>query len=191
MLAPLENEFMLRAIAEVVLLGAAGAAVGCWVVLFRLSYAAESLAHSALPGVVLAALAGVPLIVGGVPAVLVAAGAIALASRAPGIEREVGVGVVVTTMFGLGGLLALSPASPPGLGELLFGDILGVTDGDLWTAAALVALSGAVLLALHGRLLAAGFDRDAAGRLGAAPGWAEAALFGLLALAIVVATAFS
>lgn len=187
MLAPLENEFMLRAIAEIALLGAAGAAVGCWVVLYGLSYAAESLAHSALPGVVLAAIAGLPLLLGGAPAIVVAALAIAAAARVPGVGREAGVGVVVTTMFGLGALLALSPDSPPGLQELLFGDILGVTDTDLVAAAALAALVALALAALHGRLLATGFDRTAARGLGAAPAATEAALVALLALTIVVA----
>ncbi|HEY5977302.1 MAG TPA: metal ABC transporter permease [Solirubrobacterales bacterium] len=186
MLAPLENEFMLRAIGEIALLGAAGAAIGCWVVLYRLSYAAESLAHSALPGVVLAAIAGVPLLVGGAPAILVAALAIAVIARVPGVSREAGVGVVVTAMFGLGALLALSPDSPPGLQELLFGDILGVTDADLLAAVALVAAVAATLLVLHWRLLATGFDRAAARGLGIAPGPTEAALVALLGLAIVV-----
>lgn len=187
MLAPLENEFMLRAIVEIALLGAAGAAVGCWVVLYRLSYAAESLAHSALPGIVLAALAGLPLLLGGAPAIVIAALAIALAARVPGVDREAGIGVVVTTMFGLGALLALSPGTPPGLQELLFGDLLGVTDADLAAAAALGTLVVACLLLLHGRLLAVGFDRSAARALGARPGLAEAALVALLALVTVVA----
>ena len=45
---------------------------------------------------------------------------------------------MVTTMFGLGVLLALSPHSPPGVEALLFGDVFGVTDADLLTAAGLV-----------------------------------------------------
>src|SRR5690349_1481735 len=89
-------------------------------------------------------------------------------------------------MFGLGALLALSPDSPPGLQELLFGDILGVTDADLVAALALVVVVALALGALHGRLLATGFDRTAARGLGAAPGATEAALVALLALAIVV-----
>ncbi len=187
MLEPLQDEFMRRALLEVVLLGVAGGALGCWVVLYRLSYAAESLAHSIFPGLVVAALAGVPLILGGVPAILLAALAIALAARIPGVGREVGIGVVVTTMFGLGVLLALSPDSPPGIQEILFGDVLGSTDGDLVAAGALAAAVVVGLLALHGRLLAAGFDRGAARSLGASPGFTEAALLVLLAAAIVVA----
>lgn len=178
---------MRRAIAEMTLIGIAGGALGCWVVLYRLSYAAESLAHSIFPGLVLAAIAGAPLIVGGAPAVVVAALAIALVARVPGVSREVAVGVVVTTMFGLGVLLALSPQSPPGIQEVLFGDILGPSNGDLWSAAALAAVVAVALSLLHGRLLAGGFDRGAARSLGAAPAGTEAALLVLLALAIVVA----
>lgn len=187
MLAPLQDEFMRRAIAEMTLIGIAGGALGCWVVLYRLSYAAESLAHSIFPGLVLAAIAGAPLLLGGAPAVVVAALAIAIVARVPGLSREVAVGVVVTTMFGLGVLLALSPESPPGVQELLFGDILGPSNGDLIAAAALALVVGAALLLLHGRLLAGGFDRAAARSLGAAPGTTEAALLILLALAIVIA----
>jgi len=187
MLEPLQDEFMRRSIAEMTLIGIAGGALGCWVVLYRLSYAAESLAHSIFPGLVLAAIAGAPLLLGGAPAIVVAALAIAIVARVPGLSREVAVGVVVTTMFGLGVLLALSPESPPGVQELLFGDILGPSNGDIAAAAALALVVGVSLLLLHGRLLAGGFDRGAARSLGAKPGGTEAALLVLLALAIVVA----
>ncbi|HMJ72438.1 MAG TPA: metal ABC transporter permease [Solirubrobacterales bacterium] len=187
MLEPFQEEFMRRAIAEMALLGVAGGAIGCWVVLYRLSYATESLAHSILPGLVLAALAGVPLLLGGAPAIVIAGLAIVLVAQVPGISREVAVGVVVTTMFGLGALLALSPKSPPGIQELLFGDILGPSNGDLLAAALLVITVATALPLMHGRLLAVGFDRNAARSLGASPAVAETVLIALLAVAIVVA----
>lgn len=187
MLEPLQDEFMRRAVAEMTLIGIAGGALGCWVVLYRLSYAAESLAHSIFPGLVLAAIAGAPLILGGAPAIVVAALAIAIVARVPGIDREVAVGLVVTVLFGLGVLLALSPDSPRGIQEVLFGDILGPSDADLLSAGALVLVVGISLPLLHGRLLAGGFDRGAARSLGTAPARTEAALLVLLALAIVVA----
>jgi ABC-type Mn2+/Zn2+ transport system permease subunit len=187
MLEPLHDEFIRRAIAEMTLIGIGGGALGCWVVLYRLAYAAESLAHSIFPGLVLAAIAGAPLLLGGAPAIVVAALAIAILARVPGLSREVAVGVVVTTMFGLGVLLALSPQSPPGVQELLFGDVLGPSNGDIAAAAALALLVAVSLLLLHGRLLAGGFDRAAARSLGAKPAGTEAVLLVLLALAIVVA----
>jgi ABC-type Mn2+/Zn2+ transport system permease subunit len=187
MLEPFQDEFMRRAIAEMTLIAVAGGALGCWVVLYRLAYAAESLAHSIFPGLVLATLAGVPLLLGAGPAIALAALAMALISRVPGVSREVAVGVVVTTMFGAGALLALSPDSPPGLQALLFGDILGPSDADLIAAAALAAVVAAGLLLFHPRLLAVGFDPALAPALGVRPAVAEAVLMTLLAAAIVVA----
>lgn len=178
---------MQRALAEVVLLGIAGGALGCWVVLYGFSYASESLAHSLFPGLVLAAIAGLPLLLGATPAVLLAALAIALAARVDGVGREAAVAVTVTTMFGLGVLLALSPESPPGVETLLFGDVFGAADADLATAAGLALLVALVLALLHGRLLAAGFDRGAARALGVSPALADAALLLLLGAGTVVA----
>jgi ABC-type Mn2+/Zn2+ transport system permease subunit len=187
MLEPLQEPFMQRALAEVVLVGAAGGALGCWVVFYGLSYAAESLAHSIFPGLVLAAIAGVPLLLGAGPAIVLAALGIALCARIAGVSREASVAVVVTTMFGLGVLLALSPQSPPGVESLLFGDVFGVTDVNLATAAGLAVLVAVALRLLHGRLLIAGFDRGTARSLGVSPAFADAALLVLLAAGIVVA----
>jgi ABC-type Mn2+/Zn2+ transport system permease subunit len=187
MLEPLQEPFMQRALAEVILLGVAGGALGCWVVFYGLSYAAESLSHSLFPGLVLAAIAGAPLLLGAAPAIVLAAAAIALAARIAGVSREAAVAVVVTTMFGLGALLALAPASPPGIESLLFGDVFGVSDGDLITAAILVAGVGVALRLLHSRLLIAGFDRGTARSLGVSPALVDAALLLLLGAGIVVA----
>jgi ABC-type Mn2+/Zn2+ transport system permease subunit len=187
MIEPLQEPFMQRALAEIALIGLASGALGCWVVLYEFSYAAESLAHSIFPGLVIATLAGIPLLLGAAPAIAIAALAIALAGRVPGVSRDVAVAVVVTTMFGLGVLLALSPDSPPGIESLLFGDILGPSDADLLSAAGLAALVGVALALLHGRLLATGFDRAAARSFGLAPAAVDAALLLLLSAAIVVA----
>jgi ABC-type Mn2+/Zn2+ transport system permease subunit len=187
MIEPLQEAFMQRALAEIALIGLASGALGCWVVLYEFSYAAESLAHSIFPGLVIATLAGIPLLLGAAPAIAIAALAIALAGRVPGVSRDVAVAVVVTTMFGLGVLLALSPDSPPGIESLLFGDILGPSDADLLSAAALAVLVAAALALLHGRLLATGFDRAAARSFGLAPAAVDAALLLLLSAAIVVA----
>jgi ABC-type Mn2+/Zn2+ transport system permease subunit len=186
-LEPLQEPFMQRALAEIVLLGVVGGVLGCWVVFYGLSYAAESLSHSLFPGLVLAAIAGAPLLLGAVPAIVIAAVAIALAARVAGVGRDAAVAVVVTTMFGLGALLALAPASPPGIESLLFGDVFGVTDGDLVTAAILVVGVGVALRLLHGRLLVAGFDRGTARSLGVSPALVDAALLLLLGAGIVVA----
>ena len=184
---PWSQEVLRRAFAEVVLLGAAGGALGCWIVLYGLSYGAESLAHGLFPGLVIAALAGAPLIAGGALGVAVAALAVAAIGRLPGLDRDVGVAVVVTTLFGSGVLLALSPDTPRAIQGLLFGDILGLTNGDLALAAGLATATALGLWLMHGRLLAVGFDRGGAAALGVRPWPVDAALLLLVAAAIVVA----
>jgi len=187
---PFAQGLMQRALLEVLLLATVGGTLGCWVVLGGLSYGAESLAHGMLPGLVLAALAGAPLLLGGAAGILVAALAIALAGRVPGAERigrDGAVAVVVTTLLGLGALLALSPATPVGVQGLLFGDVLATSRADLLAGAALAAGVLLALRASHWRLLASGFDRGGARALGVGPAAIDALLLILLALAVLVA----
>jgi ABC-type Mn2+/Zn2+ transport system permease subunit len=176
-----------RALLEVALLAVTGGALGCWIVVYNLSYSAESLAHALLPGLVVAALTGIPLLLGGAAGLLVAAVAVAAAGQVPAIGRDTAVAVVVTTLFGAGVLLALSPSSPPGLQGLLFGDVLGVSNTDLGLAAGLAVLVLAALALLHSRLLAVGFDRLGASGLGVRPLVVDLALLVLVALALLVA----
>jgi ABC-type Mn2+/Zn2+ transport system permease subunit len=187
LVAPWEQGIDRRAFLEVLLLGLTGGALGCWIIFYNLSYSTESLAHALLPGLVIAALTGAPLILGGAAGLVVAALAIAAAGRTPAIGRDTAVAVVVTALLGLGALLALAPDTPAGLGSLLFGDVLGVSDTDLALAGALAVVVLAAVRALHGRLLLVGFDRLNAPALGVRPGAIDAALLLLVAGALLVA----
>jgi ABC-type Mn2+/Zn2+ transport system permease subunit len=184
---PLSQEFVRRALLEIGLISIASGALGCWVIFYGVSYAAESLSHALFPGLVLAALAGLPVLVGGIPGIAVAAVAIALVGRVPGIGRDTAVAVVVTAFFGLGALLALSPSSPPGIQSLLFGDILAPSDSDLLIAAGLTLAVAISLLVLHWRLLTVAFDRTTARSLGTSPTAADLVVLILLAAAVLVA----
>ena len=186
MIGPFSDPIMQRALIEVTLVGVCGGALGCWVIFYGLSYASESLAHGLFPGLVAAALLGLPLLLGAGVGILVAALGVAIASRIPGVDRNVAVAVVVTSLFGLGALLALSPASPPGIQALLFGDVLAASDADFALSGALALGIVAALWLLHGRLLAVGFDRAFAHSLGISAAVADAAVLVLLAAAILV-----
>ena len=184
---PFSSPIVQRALVELLILSLACGPLGVWVLLYRDAYAAESISHGMLPGLVVAALAGAPLLLGAVGGVLVAAAGIALVARDRRLGADVGVAVCVSALLGLGGMLALSPASPPRLQELLFGDLLGVSGGDLAVAG---ALAGGVLLALlagHRSLALVGFDRGTAPSLGARPLRWELALLAILAVTTVAA----
>ncbi len=184
---PFTDALMQRALAEALLLSLACGPLGVWVLLYRQSYAAESISHAMLPGLVLAALAGLPLLLGAAGGVIAAALAIALAGRDERLGADAGVAVAISTLFGLGALLALAPEVPPRLGELLFGDLLGVTGRDVAEAALLAGGVALALLLVHRRLALSAFDRAAAPSLGVRPARAELALLVLLAICTVAA----
>jgi ABC-type Mn2+/Zn2+ transport system permease subunit len=179
-----------RALMEAVLLGAACGPLGLWVLAYRQAYAAESLAHAMLPGLAVAAVAGLPLLLGAAGGIVAAAVLIALAARDRRIGADLAIAVTITAVFGAGILLASGVGGtgpPPKLSDLLFGDLLGVTDADLVAAAALALLTPLALAAGHRSLTVTAHDPDAARALGANPARTQIALLVLLAIAIVVA----
>ena len=184
---PLSNATTLRALAEITVLGVVSGAIGCWIVLYEISYSAESLAHGMLPGLVIAALIGAPLLLGGAVGVLVAAGLIVLATRYSAGNTDASITVVITTLFGVGVLLALSPSSPPGIQSLLFGDLLGVTVADIVISTAIGSAILLLLWAAHHRLLAIGFDSGSDRALGLSATAVSFLLLALVAVTVLVA----
>jgi ABC-type Mn2+/Zn2+ transport system permease subunit len=187
LLEPWQHAFMQRALVELVLVGVLTGVLGCWIVFYEVSYSAESLAHALFPGLVGAALLGLPLLLGAAAGLGAGALAIGLAATVPGIGRDTAVAIAVTTLFGLGVLLSLAPASPPGIQNLLFGDPLAVTSGDLTVTAGLAGGAVVALALMHRALLMVGFDRGDARAFGVRPLPVELALLALIAVAILVA----
>lgn len=176
-----------RALLETVVLGLACGPLGVWILHERRAFAAESLSHAMLPGLVLAAIAGAPLLLGAIGGIVVAAVLVAIAARDHRVGGDAAVAIVVTALLGLGVVLALRPEVPPRLGELLFGDPLGATTGDL-VVAALLCAGVLAALALGGRdLRVTAFDPQAAPSLGVRPGRVALALLVVLAVTIAAA----
>lgn len=176
-----------RGLFELIVLSSVCGPFGVWIVLFRQSYAAESLAHSMLPGLVIAALVGAPLGLGAAAGLSVAALCISFASRQRAVSADVAVAVTITTLFGAGTLVALSPETPLRLGELLFGDPLSVSWGDLLASGLLGVALLAALFAGHRSMSVVGFDPGAATNLGFPPARVGTAIFVLLALTTLIA----
>ena len=187
LLEPLREPIVARSLAELALLGLISGTLGCWIVLAGRAYSAESLAHSMLPGLVGAALLGLPLVLGGAIGLAVGASLIALVGRIKVLSSEVAVSVVITSLFGAGVLLGLAPDTPAGLGGILFGDLLAVGVGEIALAAGYAAIVLAILFVLHEGLLATGFDRLNAKALGRSPAPLDLVLALLLAGATLVA----
>jgi manganese/iron transport system permease protein len=186
LLAPLEFELTRRALIEVTLVGLACGALGVFVVLRGLSFISDALAHCLVPGVVVAHLTRGSLELWGGLAALLSAWTIALLARRGWFGGDASIAVVFTGMFGLGlALISATGSYVNDLTEILFGDVLGVGEADLWIGAGVAALVLATLGLLFRPLVLASFDPAAARALGLPLGRLDLVLYSLIALAVV------
>lgn len=156
----LQDGYARRALIEALLVGALCGLVGVHVVLRRLSFFTMAMTHATFPGVVLAALVGVDLLLGsGLFGVLVVLGVSWLTTR-PRSDSAAAVGVVLSAGFALGvALLSTQAGFTRDLSAYLVGSIVTVQTSDL-VKTALVLAAVALTLVLVGKELVFGaFDR--------------------------------
>jgi manganese/iron transport system permease protein len=187
LLAPLEYEFFVRALIASALVGVACAVVGAFVVLKGMSFVGDAVSHSAFPGVVLAYLLGLPIILGGAVAAIGTALGIGALTRRSGLRADAVIGVLFAGMFALG--VALFSSIPNYVGDLfhfLFGDVLGISFADLISLAVLASLLLLIVWVLWKELLFATFDPLGAGAAGLSVRRLDDLLLILIAVTIVV-----
>jgi ABC-type Mn2+/Zn2+ transport system permease subunit len=181
-----EPAFMQRALLAGLLAAAACAVVGTWVVLRGLTFLGDALAHGVIPGLALALLWGFSPLLGAFVAALIMSGAVTLVSRRTRVREDTGIGLLFVGMLALGVvIISRSESFATDVTSLLFGDVLGVTAGDLRGQAAGVAVVVVVSTVLYRPFLALMFNEEKAATLGMRPGLSHLALLILLATAIV------
>lgn len=142
---PLSYGFMRTSLVAAVLVSISCAAVGTHVVARRMSFLGDALAHTMLPGIVIAFLLGASLLGGALAAAVVTVLIIAAITRGGRVHEDAAIGVAFTGMFALGVMLLSTTNSFRDFTHILFGNILGVRDGDLIV---LGIITGGVLIAL-------------------------------------------
>jgi ABC-type Mn2+/Zn2+ transport system permease subunit len=183
----LQDGYARRALIEALLVGALCGLVGVHVVLRRLSFFTMAMTHATFPGVVLAALVGVDLLLGsGLFGVLVVLGVSWLSTR-PRSDSAAAVGVVLSAGFALGvALLSAQAGFTRDLSAYLVGSIVTVQTSDL-VKTALVLAAVALTLVLVGKELVFGaFDRGGMVAAGYPAGRLD--LFLLLVVELTVVT---
>jgi ABC-type Mn2+/Zn2+ transport system permease subunit len=157
-IAPFRFSFMQTALLAAVLVGIACASIGVYVVLRRMAFIGDALAHTILPGVVIAYLNQWNLSVGALLAGLATALGIGWLSRRDRIREDTAIGIVFTGMFALGVLLMSSTRSFRDFTHILFGNILGVTPDNLLLIAGVTVLILIGLALFHKELELTSFD---------------------------------
>ena len=187
LLAPLAYDFFVRALIASALVGVACAIVGSFVVLKGMSFIGDAVSHAAFPGIVIAYLIGAPIILGGAIAAIGTALGIGAITRRSGLRSDAIIGVLFAGMFALG--VAIFSSIPNYVGDLfhfLFGDVLGISVGDLLALILLVFGLLLVLRLLWKELLFSTFDPLGAGAAGLPVRRLDDLLLILIAVTIVI-----
>ncbi len=188
MLEPFEYEFFVRGLIAATLVGGLCGLMGVYVVLRQMSYIGHGLSHAIFGGAVVSYVMSVNFYLGASLWGFLSALLINLTvRRRPTIGADAAIGIITTASFAIGiALISRYRTFTRSFDAALFGDILGVTDGDLVAIAAVTLLVSLVVLLSYRQLLFLTFDPEVARSFGVPNGWIDAWFSLALAGTIVV-----
>jgi len=170
LLEPFRLEFMQRALIGCVLIGFTNGFLSAYIVMRRLALMADALSHSLLPGlaigVILFGLTPVSLFFGALAAALFVTLGAELISRSSRVKEDTSLGILYTVAFSLGIVLLSFSKVRVELHHYLFGNILGISNTDLWTIYWISLVTLIVLVAMQRPLLVMLFEPSIAATQG-------------------------
>ncbi|WP_310889811.1 zinc ABC transporter permease AztB [Clavibacter capsici] len=185
-LEPFALDFLQRALLGGALVAILCGVVGTWVVIRGMAFLGEALAHGMLPGVALATVLGLPVLVGGALSAVAMSLGIAALQRRGRLSYDTSIGMLFVAMLALGVVvISHSGSFATDATSILFGDILAITSLDVALLAGAVVVGLGVAWAFHRPLVALALDPRIAAVLRLGPRSAQAALVGLVTLAVV------
>ncbi len=187
LLEPFDYVFMQRALAVTVVASVVCAVLSCWLVLIGWSLMGDAVSHAVLPGVALAYIVGAPFAVGAVLFGFLAVALIGAVRGTSRVKEDAAIGIVFTTLFALGLVLISVTPSQTDLSHIIFGNLLGLSQGDLIQVMVLGAITFTILVFKRRDFTLYAFDPTHAHAIGLNPRLLGAFLLGLLALTSVVA----
>ncbi|MFQ0991633.1 metal ABC transporter permease [Gilliamella apicola] len=166
LLEPFTYDFMLKAIWVSSIVGAACAFLSAFLMLKGWSLMGDALSHSVVPGVAGAYALGLPYSVGAFFTGLLAALSITIIRAITRLKEDAIIGFIFSTFFAIGLLIiSLNPTSVNAQ-TIIFGNILGIDDSDMWQVQIIILVSLVLLLLFWKDLLVVFFDEIHARSIG-------------------------
>ncbi len=184
-LLPFQFPFMQNAFWICLLVAPPTALLSCFLVLKGWALMGDAVSHAVLPGIVLAWMTGLPLIIGAFGAGMTCALLTGYLSHNSRVKQDTVMGVVFSGMFAVGIILYTSISTNEHLDHVLFGNMLGIGAQDLWTAG-VISVGVSVFLILKWKdLMLHAFDPAQAQASGLRTGLLHYGLLSVLSLTIV------
>lgn len=185
LLQPFQFAFMNNAFLIMLILSVPTSLLSCYLVLKGWSLMGDAISHAVLPGVVLAYIINIPLIVGAFCAGMICAVTTGFLSENSRVKQDTILGIVFSGMFGLGVVLHAKITTDVHLDHILFGNMLGVGVEQLWTSGVISIFVGFVMFAKHADFMLHSFDPVQAQAVGLRIGWLHYGMLALISLTIV------
>ncbi len=188
MLEPFQFDFFVRGIIATTLVGALCGLLGVYIVLRRMAYIGHGLAHATFGGAVISYLMSFNFLLGASLWGFLSALLITLTARRATIHSDAAIGIITTASFALGvALISRFRSFTRSIEAALFGNILGVTTGDLLVIGSVAIVAFVIILAGYKFFLFTAFDQDVARFYGVPTGWVDT-MFSLILAAVIVAS---
>lgn len=187
LIEPLSYGFMQRALVISVLIGVVCSIFSCFLILRGWSLMGDAVSHAVLPGLALAYVAGIPLAIGAFVAGIFCALATGFLKENSRVKEDTVMGIVFSGMFALGLVLLTKIETDVHLLHVLFGNVLGISTGDMLEAGLIAAMVSLVMWVKRRDLMLYCFDPGHAAAIGLPVKLLHFGLLVLLSLTIVSA----
>ena len=156
---PFQYSFMVRALFVSSMIGIICPVLGSYVVIRGMGFMGDAMAHSVLPGIVIALIVGVSPFLGSVPMAILVAVTVGYLIRSKAVTEDTAFGVLFAGLFSIG-LVIISVAGGLAVSveDILLGQILGVSNSDILISFILTMVVMISLIAFHRQLIFSGFD---------------------------------
>lgn len=184
---PFEYSFMVRALVVSVCVGVMCPLLGVYVVNRGLGFMGDAMAHSVMPGMVLAFILGISPFLGAIPTGIAVAFAIGYLGRKFRVSEDTSLGIMFAALFSIGlVMISLSKGISVRVEDILLGQILAVSSIDVVVTLSLAVLVLMIIGVLHRQLVFTSFDSLGATVIGLPTRLLDYLLLVSLALVIVV-----
>jgi len=185
LLQPFQFPFMQNAFFIMMMIAVPTSLLSCYMVLKGWSLMGDAISHAVLPGVVGAYIFGIPLIIGAFCAGMFCALMTGFLSDNSRVKQDTVMGIVFSGMFGFGIVMYTKVSTAVHLDHILFGNMLGVGQADLWTAGLVTLFVSIILIAKQRDLMLHAFDPVQAQAVGLRVSWLHYGLLAMISLTIV------
>lgn len=187
LLEPFAYEYMLKAIFLSSLVGGVCAFLSAYLMLKGWSLIGDALSHAVVPGVAIAYALGAPYALGAFLSGILAALSILWIKSVTKLREDAVIGFIFTTFFALGlFIISLNPTAI-NVQEIIFGNILGIADTDMYQVTVVMVITLLILLIFWKDLLLVFFDEIQAKAVGLSSKYYKLLFFSLLSACVVSA----